>query len=508
MRKLILIFLFLAAIPLTGQADAIDLKLKVPSTVIAGTEFEVTLLIIKGDLSDFSRFAQELPLGFEAKHIESPNGHFVFNENRIRVMWLKLPENDTVTLKYSITPDERLKGTLELAGTFGYISNGERAFVDLAEIQKVDILPNPNIDASLIVDIADFGKEPDAVTEQQPADVVSRPAYATVVRQRPFVDQTGTVNISLLVRNPDGSNFLKIEEYIPAGYTFEAVESHDAVVSPGSSLARYVWMTPPEEGVFLVKYKLVPIPGETQESIMIEGNLSYTEEGKTKVVSIRELEVNVDAMNTEQRLAFMESGRIPSGLPELPDNMVLADNTSPDTQTTSEGSETTGETDTSDTSGTTANSDQNDADESTPTGASETETDASTTHSDRTNNIKEPESVTSNTWPDPNYEIPSDPFILGIQDLKFEKGVYFRVQVAAVRRPYFAKAYFAEYVLLRDVKVERLDGWSKYTVGSCASYEEAVSLRDRIIRETPEREAFIIGYKDNSRVGLSEVIVQ
>ena len=65
MRKLIIIFLCLTALPLIGQADSIDLKLKAPSTVIAGTEFEVTVHIIKGELSDFSRFAQELPLDAE-----------------------------------------------------------------------------------------------------------------------------------------------------------------------------------------------------------------------------------------------------------------------------------------------------------------------------------------------------------------------------------------------------------------------------------------------------------
>ena len=67
-------------------------------------------------------------------------------------------------------------------------------------------------------------------------------------------------------------------------------------------------MTPPADKAFLVKYKLVPIPGETQSSVQIDGNFSYSQDDKTKVESIREMELNIDAMDADQRPGWSTSG--------------------------------------------------------------------------------------------------------------------------------------------------------------------------------------------------------
>ena len=58
------------------------------------------------------------------------------------------------------------------------------------------------------------------------------------------------------------------------------------------------------------------------------------------------------------------------------------------------------------------------------------------------------------------------------------------------------------------MKVERIDGWSKYTIGSFSTYNEAVQIKNGIIAETPERSAFIVAYKNSKRVPIGDVLLR
>ena len=59
---------------------------------------------------------------------------------------------------------------------------------------------------------------------------------------------------------------------------------------------------------------------------------------------------------------------------------------------------------------------------------------------------------------------------------------------------------------LDEVKKEKIDGYTKYTVGSYYSYQDAVAMKNRINAETPVSNAFIVAYRDGNRVALSSVL--
>ena len=215
MKKQVFFFIFLiAAFPIIAQPEQVSFSLDAPDQVTAGQDFEVTLTFRKGMLEDYSRFSQDLPLGFTAENISSPNADFSFSEQRVRIIWLKLPDDQEIEVKYLISVDPRLRGQLDLTGTFAYVVDGERAYLNLPEPEVVNILPDPGTDPSLVVDIQDF---PDVVNP--PEGAAPDAAFATVIRQEPEIESNGLVYITLLIQTPAGTSFLKLEESIPRGYS-------------------------------------------------------------------------------------------------------------------------------------------------------------------------------------------------------------------------------------------------------------------------------------------------
>jgi len=450
MKKRVVFLVFLVAfLPLSGQPGGVSFVLEVPEEVTAGEDFEVELFFRKGDLEDYSRFSQVLPQGFTASNISSPNADFTFSDQRVRIIWLKLPEEEEVQVKYVISVDERLSGKLELSGTFAYVINGERAYMSLPRPEVVSIRPSPDIDPALVVDVREFP----GMIRQTAVSPASREAFATVIRQQPVTEPNGLVYVTLLINAPEGTSFLKLEESIPGGYSFEALDANDAIVSQAASLARFVWMRPPGESLFTIRYRLVPILETKQQPLVIRGSLSYTEDGATKEVRPRQVDVNLGSLDKTEQLALLATGEVGTG-----EGISSTAGTLPGTGQQNDGATTVSEETTPD---------ESTAPASGPAGA---------------------------------------PAVNGIQVLQPAAGVVFRIQLAAVKHPVYAGTFFQESSLFRNVKVEKIEGLHKYTVGPASNYAEAVQMKDRINSQSPVTDAFIVAYRNGKRVPVEDVL--
>lgn len=430
------VFLISLTVSLSGQD--VQISMDHPEIVNAGDDFEVTLIINKGPLKDYSRFSQDLPPGLTATNVSSPNADFSFDEQRIRIIWLKLPEGNEIRVKYRISVDARLKGTFRLEGVFAYVVDDERKFLNLDRQQPISIVPNSSINQAMVVDIEDFE---DGTTETSSTSTTEEDMFAMAVRQKPELLNTGAYMIHLLIKNPSGSKYAKVEETIPTGYMFEQVNSSGGIVSHAASTVKIIWMAMPSQSEFEVKYRLVPIQDEPQGNMAIEGLLTYTAGSENKVVEIVEVDASLDNLSTAQRRELLATGNIPQ--------------TTQVTQT------------------------------------------AQTTPTTRVESRPPPRSTDTGGA--------SPGFIANTKVLDRGTGTYFRVQLTANVTPIDATSFYRQAGVTREVLVEEHNGYYKYTVGPFQNYDQALMYVEEANRLEEVEGAFVVGYRNGSRVSAGSI---
>jgi len=425
------------------MGQEVEISIDHPDQVNAGAEFTVTVTINKGSLTDYSRFSQDLPLGLIATNVNSPNADFSFDNQRIRIIWLKLPDSDKVKVSYNVLVNERLKGSFVLGGVFAYVLEDERKFLNFERSGEISIIPSSSVDPSLIVDIKDFkGGTEVATATADPRDE----AFAMVIRQKPVMEGNGGYLVRLLINNPAGSKYAKIEETIPAGYIFEEVNSSNGIVSYAASTVKFIWMTLPEKAEFEVVYRLVPKQNEPQRAMVIEGLFTYTSGNENQLVEVKEMNVSINGLSPAEKRDLLVTGNVPGGARKSSETAQRP----PRNTTTPRVTETKPTSDT----------------RSEPAGAS------------------------GNT-------------IENTRVLSAGAGLYYRVQVGANQDPFDARSFFRNAGVDQEVLVERHEGWYKYTAGSFQSYDQALTYRNQIERLSDIMGSFVVTYRDGRRVPLN-----
>ena len=424
----------------------VSITLQAPSEVTAGTEFEVNVTLNKSDLEGFSRFQQDIPPGLEAISAKSANADFSFSENRLRLIWLRMPQQNEVTVTYKIKIDQRLKGVFDLGGKFSYIDNNERKSVDLTP-QSITILPSPDIDPALIVDISEFEKR--IVPKVTP--VSEEAANIACIRQKPYPGTAGDEYIvKVLVNKEDKKKFAKVEETVPEGYTAVALETRDAIFTFKNQTAKFLWMNLPADRYFTISYRLIPKNQAKLEPPRVKGTFSYMVEDKTTSVGIVERDVDLVALsNDEVNLLVTEAKNQPADIVTTePEPLDIADTDKPKEEPAKQE-------------------------------PAKTETKS-----------KKSKTATSLSY-----------------TLEPESGIYYRVQVAAGHKAVNIDRYFKKFNLGKEVRKELHEGWQKYSIGSFQVYKEARDYRVHLWNTTPVKDAFVSAYNSGTRITVQEALM-
>ena len=445
------LLLFLGAAMLMSQ-DPVSVKMTVPSVVGAGQEFRVSITIDKGELEEFSRLQQELPAGLDARQETSGSADYSFDNQRVRFIWLKLPSENPILINYTISVNERLKGTFTLGGEFSYVEKNERKSVTL-QSENINITPSFSVTADKQIDIGSYAA---AISAEQGSTPVS--GKVTCIRQTPYKYKTGNdIMVNLLVYKRDMNKFAKIEEQIPTGFEAVEVESREGLFTFKEGVAKFVWMNLPEDAGFTVSYRLIPEASKSIDDLQINGTLSYILEGRNIAVEVVQKDVYLSGIsnaNIEALMKSLETGEeLPAGEPVL----VQKEETKPPPV-----------------------KEEKPVVEDKPVVREEKPV------------VRETRTPSTGSAGIPNN-----------QRLPVQDGIYYRVQLAATSRFSDANKTFAVNNISRPVLVERHNGLYKYTVGSFSTYSQASDFRSTVLSKGIKG-AFVVAYRNGKRINVMD----
>ena len=88
-------------------------------------EFTVELTIHKENVSGFAKLQETLPDGFSATSVENKGASFTFTEQKVKFVWVSLPEENEFKISYKVKINDNVAGTQSIDGIFSYIENDE-----------------------------------------------------------------------------------------------------------------------------------------------------------------------------------------------------------------------------------------------------------------------------------------------------------------------------------------------------------------------------------------------
>lgn len=426
----------------------ISVKINAPAEVHAGETFQVKLSIEKGSVESFSRYIQDLPYGLSAERISSANADFSFEDQRVRLIWLKMPADSKITVSYNIKVDKRLKGNFELKGEFAYVEENERKSVAISGGQTITIIPSPDMPDSLIVDIKDF----EQMLKESGANAEDFNKLA-VTRSNATESYNHQYEITLRVKKGDLSRFAKIEEQVPTGYRAIEGNSQNGIFSFSQGVAKILWMNLPTGSEFIVSYNIIPDPGYSIENMNLMGTFSYITGNSTQTIAIKQKKYDLADNSTEQKVEDIDTIDVENDVETVKD------------------------------------------------------TDTVETEDEIQETVKE-NYIEQNTLTDNNRQTQVPDLDSNEQGLmQSEAGIYYRIQLAAGHAEVNIEKYFKKRNISDKVEFEYHEGWRKYSTGSFSVYKDARDYRMKIWESTPIKDAFVSAYNDGRRITVQEALM-
>ena len=442
----------------------ISMTIEVPGEINAGSDVKVQVTLNKSDITGFARFQMELPAGITAVNGYSANADFTFKDQKVRLIWLRIPKDEVITFNYTIHCNDHLKGAFDLSGKFSYIEDNEKKMVDL-QPQRLAIIPSKTIDPSLIVDIADYGKSIYSEGQVSLTDIAC-------IRQKPeWSEANRQYVVTLLLNKEKLKKFAKIEEVVPKGFTALNMDSKEGIFTFRDNKAKFLWMNLPAETYFTVSYKLIPMDEKNAKQPLIKGTFSYINDDKTQSIPIIEKEISLANLTPELVKSILQA---PHEL-ALNETVKKAEN-----QTEAKPNPKTQENKLA------SNQQQ----------ATNKKTDTMVKVNPSFVNQPTKKAVAAKV-----------PYVETTTQLEPQNGIYYRVQLAAGHRPVNVKNYFHKYNLDNTVYKEKHEGWIKYSVGTFNLYKDARDYRVHIWNTTTIADAFVAAYNDGKRITVQEALM-
>jgi len=108
------------------RAQEVSVQLAVPDSAISGENFQISVMIAKGNNTSFAKLQLEMPPAFKVDSLDGDSARFSQADSKAKYIWDRMPHKDTLIVKFQINTDPGFSGLKGVNGYFAYILNEEK----------------------------------------------------------------------------------------------------------------------------------------------------------------------------------------------------------------------------------------------------------------------------------------------------------------------------------------------------------------------------------------------
>tara|TARA_R110000782_G_scaffold118028_2_gene208499 strand:+ start:79838 stop:81148 length:1311 start_codon:yes stop_codon:yes gene_type:complete len=250
----------------------VTVKQNIPASIQPNGEVEVELVITKADIVGFAKIQQEIPEGFVVEPIETAGATFSFKEQKLKLIWMALPQNSEFSIRYKLKNVSHSSGKYTITGKFSYIADNERMNVDI---------PTSNITVSTEELVAEETESSSNTEDEESRLPASNNTEISLSASR-NIDNVGDnkFKVTLNINKENVEGFAKLSEFIPVGFIASNNNSAGGVFSVENNEVKVLWLSVPTENSFEVSYFIESTSASGMQEIT--GVLSYLKGEETQ----------------------------------------------------------------------------------------------------------------------------------------------------------------------------------------------------------------------------------
>jgi len=128
-------FILLLSLPGISNLSAQEVlvQLESPDSVASGQDFEIAVVIAKGEHIGFAKVQLEIPPDFQVDSLDGDSARYIEDGSKVKYVWDRMPKKDTLRVKFRVSTYAGYSGTKGINGIFAYINaEDEKKEIEIA----------------------------------------------------------------------------------------------------------------------------------------------------------------------------------------------------------------------------------------------------------------------------------------------------------------------------------------------------------------------------------------
>jgi hypothetical protein len=124
------VFIILGILLFQPVLSQVSLRTNLPHTIDLNRELTFEIRFKKGNITNFSKYQMDLPMGISVSEVNSKTGSFAFEENSAKIVWVITPSEPEfgITLKLSAVPTAQ---TVSINQKYYYVENDTKKEMEM-----------------------------------------------------------------------------------------------------------------------------------------------------------------------------------------------------------------------------------------------------------------------------------------------------------------------------------------------------------------------------------------